>query len=118
MVSKAFRKQSVHSLHTPEDEVDDWLRIGLIHSVIYANGFGIGDGLVHVDLPVAGYHWYVLSAETLGILMCQATHTVDLLDVGHVRILSLGVLSTNGRFPQVIEFGLQPTWLITGPSGT
>ena len=54
MVSKAFTKQSAHSLHFSEDEVDDGLRIGLIHSVIYADGSGIGDSLVHVDLPVPG----------------------------------------------------------------
>ena len=62
-----------------------------------------------------GYHWYDISAETRGIVVDQATHTVDLLDIGHVRILSLGVLSTS-RFPQVIELGLQPAWLVTGPS--
>ena len=84
MVSKAFRKQSAHSLHSPEDEVED----------------GLHD----------------LSAETLGIVKDQATQTVDLLDEGHVRILSLVVLSTSGRFPQVVEFGF--SWGPRTCSGT
>ena len=33
-----------------------------------------------------------------------------------MSLLSLSVLSTNGRFPQVIEFGFQPTWLLVGSS--
>ena len=52
IVSKRFGKQPVHSLHSPKDEMDDGLRIGWIHSVIRANGFGIGNSLVHVDLPM------------------------------------------------------------------
>ena len=115
IVSKAFGKQSAHSLHSPKDEVDNGLCVGLIHSARYANRLGLGDSLVHVDLPIAGYRRNDLSTETLGIVVDQATHTIDLLDVGHISILSLGVLSKNGRFPQVIEFGFQPTWLLVGP---
>ena len=65
-----------------------------------------------------GYHLYDISAETRGIVVDQATPAVDPLDIGHVRILSLGVLSRNGRFPQVVELGLQPAWLVTGPLQT
>ena len=41
---------------------------------------------------------------------------MNLLDVGHISLLSLGVLSTDGWFPQVIEFGFQPTWHFVGSS--
>ena len=90
--------------------MDDGLRKGWFHSVTHANGVGIGNSLVHVDLSIAGRRRDDLCTELLGSLL------LDLLDVGHISLLSLGVLSTKGRFPQIIEFGFPPTWLLAGSS--
>ena len=59
--------------------MDNWLRIGWIHPVTRANGFGIDNSLVlHVDLPIAGCRW----VKFLGIVIDKATHAVNLLDWG------------------------------------
>ena len=56
IMSQASGEQSAQSLHSPEDEVDNLLRLGFIKAEIPADGFCIDDDPTQVDLLVVAYH--------------------------------------------------------------